>query len=166
MFVLWIYTQNSFSACEYPVSCLSTICWEVYSFPTTRSWHPCWKLVDDKCEFTSKLSVLFPGSMEAILVSLLHCSFGVGFEFRKSECSNFFKIILAILGLLHVPMNFRISLSFFFFYKKIWNFDTACIKFIKLGSIAILISMLTLPIHDYKMSFQSFSSFSLISTIF
>ena len=45
---------------------------------------------------------------------IIYCSFVVSFEMRKCECSNilfFFKILLAIQGLVYFHINFKISFS-------------------------------------------------------
>lgn len=53
------------------------------------------------------LSILMP-----VVQSLDYCDCEVGFVIRKCESPNFFfKIVMAILGLLHFYMNFQISLS-------------------------------------------------------
>lgn len=61
--------------------------------------------------------------------SLDYCSFGVNFEIRKCESSNFcsfFKVVLAILIFLHI--NFRMSLLISAIKKASWDFDRDCIE--------------------------------------
>ena len=80
----------------------------------------------------------------------------------------FLRIILAIQGLLWFHTNFKIIFSPISVKKKChWNLDSDCIESISktMGSLATL-TVLILPIHKHRVSFNSFVSFASFINIY
>lgn len=105
--------------------------------------------------FISRLKVVFMLVLLSVPHCLDYCGCVVCFEIRKYTSSSFvlfFKIAMAILGLLHLYKNFRISWSIS--VKKLAGILIVIVLnvYISLGSIAIIIT-LNLPVYEYGVSF-------------
>lgn len=100
--------------------------------PIELFWQLCQKSINYECQgYFFSLGTLnsIPFFSMLILVPnpsttlLCYYSFMESFEMKKYESSNiFFKIILAILDLLHFLLNFRISVSIFTIFFTIFYF--------------------------------------------
>lgn len=95
--------------------CPSITCWKDCSFHTEWFKYPCWKSADHRHKGLSGLIIPFHQSTCLSLGqyhSLNYCDSVVNFEIASVILPTFFcflKIVLAILGLLHLHMDFRIN---------------------------------------------------------